>query len=462
MQAVSYLRALPDCSFEVQQRAFLAECAVAGLEVGPTFTETAPASVGPSPPRAPEFRHMLRTLLADQRGFAVVVVADLRVLGDSAHEQARRYLQLEALGLPLRLAGGGDVDAAVIAAWAARGGTERRREQVLAGMRERALHGEVLGRAPYGYRVVDRHLRVQPDEAAVVRDIFDRCLDGGAGVRVIARALNEAGLRTRRGGAWSMVSVRGVLRNPVYTGTYRRLGVLVPGEHEPLVTRERFAAVQERLTARRTSFAPQQRGEYLLAGLATCGYCGNHLIGVRRASRARTTDAATRPAHTYYQCESRTNQSRCEYHTRHAEELEAAVRAQLVQPAADLAPAEPASAAPAAADGGLDAHREGLRRRIDALLERRASGEWTADRLRQEAGALALADLEAEEQADVAARRRADVLDIAHHQRTQAIARARLVRLWDVLPFAERRRLLRAVVAAIVVTDEAVVVTPAS
>src|SRR6185295_8319813 len=107
----------------------------------------------------------------------------------------------------LRLAGGGDVDAAVVAAWAGRGGSERRREQVLSGVRERALHGEVLGRAPYGYRVADRDLRIQPDEAEVVRDIFERCL-AGAGVRVIARALNEAGLRTRRGGAWSMVSVR--------------------------------------------------------------------------------------------------------------------------------------------------------------------------------------------------------------------------------------------------------------
>jgi site-specific DNA recombinase len=256
-----------------------------------------------------------------------------------------------------------------------------------------------------------------------------------------------------------MVSVRGVLRNPVYTGTYRRLGVLVPGEHEPLVTRDRFMAVQERLAERRTSFVTQQRGEYLLAGLARCGYCGNHLIGVRRASRARRTDDEPRAAHTYYQCESRTNQSRCDYHTRHAEELEAAVREQLGQ--ASLAQVETTTARgeTAATSDAPDAHREGLRRRIDALLERRASGEWTADRLRQEAGALALADLEAEEQAAAASRRHSEERDDAQHRRAQDTARTRLVRLWDVLPFAERRRLLRAVVAAIVVTDEAVWVT---
>ena len=78
----------------------------------------------------------------------------------------------------------------------------------------------------------------------------------------VAQLLNEAGVRTRRGGAWSMVSVRGVLRNPVYIGTYRRLGVVVATEHEALVTRSRFYVAQDLLANRRTSGGPQQRGEY--------------------------------------------------------------------------------------------------------------------------------------------------------------------------------------------------------
>ena len=142
----------------------------------------------------------------------------------------------------------------------------------------------------------------------------------------------------------------------------------------------------------------------------------------------------------------------CDYHTSRAEDLEATVRAQLARVTVPASPA-PGTIAAGAADGAAGAHREGLRRRIDALLERRARGEWTADRLRQEAGALALADLEPEEQAEVVARRRADVLGAADHEQGQAAARARLVRLWDALPFAERRRLLREVGAAVVVTE---------
>src|SRR5688572_7958641 len=165
MQAVCYLRPTPTLSLEDQQRAFLAECERERLEVGPIFTETTPG------PGAPEFRRMLRTLLGSpaggQRGFVAIFVAALEVLGKTAREQARRYLQLEALQLPLRIAGGVDPDAALLSAWSARSNLERRREQVRAGMRDRALRGEVLGRAPYGYRVVARHLRVEPPEAAV-------------------------------------------------------------------------------------------------------------------------------------------------------------------------------------------------------------------------------------------------------------------------------------------------------
>ncbi len=50
------------------------------------------------------------------------------------------------------------------------------------------------------------------------------------GIRLIARRLNEEGLKTRRGGNWSMVSIRDILRNRVYLGTYSRFGVKRAGQ----------------------------------------------------------------------------------------------------------------------------------------------------------------------------------------------------------------------------------------
>lgn len=446
MQAVCYLRAIPSMPLEDQQRLFLDYCARYNLEAAQVFQEEADAS------SAPQFRRMLREISGERRRFTTIVVASLAVLGATVREQARRYLQLQALSLPLRIADGSDPEVALLSSWLSRDTRERRRDQVREGMRQRALRGEVLGRAPYGYRVVDRHLHIDPVEGEVVREIFRRYLDEGEGVRIIARRLNEAGVPTRRGGTWSMVSVRGVLRNPVYTGTYRRLGVVVATEHDALVTRGRFYAAQERLAQRRTSGGPQGRTQYLLSGLARCGYCGNSLIGVRRVRRGGRSEEPP-VVYTYYQCESRTNQSRCAYHTRRAPDLEAIVRERI----REGRPPGMTSEEHTAVDedlGRLRSRRDGIRRQLDGLLERHARGEWTIDRLRAEASSLALEDLAAEERAEALAARRQASLDGKRREAHLERQRRRLAREWDDVPFEERRDLLREVVTSIVVTDE--------
>lgn len=446
MQAVCYLRAIPSMPLADQQRLFLDYCTRHSIEAAQVFQEE------PDTSNAPQFRRMLRELGGERRRFTAIVVASLAVLGATAREQARRYLQLQALSLPLRIADGSDPEAALLASWLSRDTRERRRDQVREGMRQRALRGEVLGRAPYGYRVVDRHLHIDPVEGEVVREIFRRYLDEGEGVRIIARRLNDAGVPTRRGGTWSMVSVRGVLRNAVYTGTYRRLGVVVATEHDALVTRGRFYAAQARLAQRRTSGGPQGRTQYLLSGLARCGYCGNSLIGVRRVRRAGRSEEPP-VVYTYYQCESRTNQSRCAYHTRRASDLEAIVRERV----REGRPQGVASEEHTTLDeelGRLRSRRDGIRRQLDALLERHARGEWTIDRLRAEASSLALEDLAAEERAEALASRRQASLDGKKREAHLERQRRRLAREWDDLPFEERRDLLREVVTSIVVTDE--------
>lgn len=441
MRAVCYLRAIAEPSLEAQQEAALTECARADLEVGRTFVETA------VPSDAPEFRRMLQSILEPGEPPAEVVVGAIEALGDTVRLQAKRWLQCLGLGVTLRVPGNRSLEALLSEGWEQRSSLERRREQVRAGMRDVALRGEVLGRPPYGYRVVARRLRIDPVEADVVREIFHRYLDLGEGVRVIARYLNDAGIQTRRGWAWSMVSVREVLRNPVYVGTYRRLGVVVPSDHERLVTAERFAEVQHRLRERRTSFERQPRAEYLLAGLAVCGECGNHLVGVRRRSRARVAEGEAAPVFTYYQCQSRTNQSRCAYHTRRTDELEATVREALRNAPLDVPSHVSSAVGESSSHGALSARREALRRQLDTLLERWMRGEFTAERFREQAAPLALDDLQEEEREAFEARR-------GHDLAADSSIAARLLAEWDELSFAERRRLLRATVTSVVVADD--------
>ena len=55
-----------------------------------------------------------------------------------------------------------------------------------------------------------------------MRKIFSLCSQDGMGIRRIAQRLNQDGYRTRRGRNWSMVTIRDLLRNPVYIGRYEK------------------------------------------------------------------------------------------------------------------------------------------------------------------------------------------------------------------------------------------------
>lgn len=371
----------------------------------------------------------------DATGDGVAIVPTLAVLGATSVQQAWRLLALMYLGDRVVFADGRLPEDALRAARSDRPDEERRRERAREGMRRRALRAEVLGRPPFGYAVEGRTLVPHPKEAPVVERIFALYLDEDEGIRRIAGQLNRDGIKTRRGGPWSAGSVRTVLRNPAYIGLYRRLGVAVPKAHPALVPAQRFHEVQRRLDDRRTSAKVQQRHRYLLAGLVRCGYCGNRIIGARRAAPGGVT--------VLYRCESATNLGRCRYGSRHADELEALVRGELVRPAEPL----PVAVHADATDEDTDGRRERAERQIARMLERWESGEWGWADLVRRAGPVAETLVEAERPVPAGAE-----IDAAG-------ARERLVQEWDALPFAERRRLLQAAVAEVVVTDDAVRVT---
>jgi site-specific DNA recombinase len=314
----------------------------------------------------------------------------------------------------------------------------------------------VLGRPPYGYKVgARRRLELVPEEAVVVRYIFRLYLQEQIGIRLIARRLNEEGLRTRRGGNWSMVSIRDILRNRAYLGTYSRFGVRVPGSHPPLVLADDFREVQDRLNARRTSYKPRVTSRFLLSGLACCGYCGNRLIGVtRKQSWKRRDGAVMSNSYRYYQCESRTNQSVCGYHTRRAPDLEADVRSALAEVVqARDREALPASAPSAQIDDELQRLRSRARlieRRFDGHIAAAAKGRLAADRLRALAQAAAAERLAVEDAIEAAERHASPEADGVAGDGATALAER-----WATLEFDALQRALRRTVSRITVTDDA-------
>jgi site-specific DNA recombinase len=427
-----------------QSRRFLEFCRSQGYEVAATFRDP------PDDPDEPSGSDKLVAYLRERGPGTVVVAASIDRFGKDIREAARTYFQICVLGARVvMLEGGSDPVAALVQSWRERGDPERLGERVRAAMRRKAIKGEALGRPPYGYRVGARHrLEPVPDEAALVRYIFKLYVQDSLGIRLIARRLNEEGYRTRRGGNWSMVTIRDILRNRAYLGTYARFGVRVPGSHTALVGTEDFRRAQERMAARRTGGGPRTVQPYLLAGLAYCGACGNRMIGVtRRQTWQRRGDGGTSSAeYHYYQCGSRTNQSMCTYHTRTAADLDEAVRAATAEALTRALQGE------ATVVGGtnqpddpkrLQTRLRQLDRRLEQYLDLAAAGRLSVDRLRTLCLALAQEQLATQAALNDITRRRGEREARGEQIEERRRLLAELTEGWEALDFAARQALLR-------------------
>ena len=69
----------------------------------------------------------------------------------------------------------------------------------------------------FGYKQIDGEIKPDPDEASVVRWIFDSYV-GGKGCSRIAEELMKKGVPCRFGGTWKESYVRAILKNEKYTG----------------------------------------------------------------------------------------------------------------------------------------------------------------------------------------------------------------------------------------------------
>lgn len=147
-------------------------------------------------------------------------------------------------------------------------------------------------------------LTVNPEEADIVRKIYDWYIQDGFGAGKIADTLNRQGLRTKRGRAWNQNGVCRILSNPIYTGE------VINGKQEirdfltsaradrpedewliadrpelRIVSDEQFRLAAEIRAGRNQMFHQEhkrQSSKYLFSTLIQCGECG---WSFRRVSR---------------------------------------------------------------------------------------------------------------------------------------------------------------------------------
>lgn len=466
MKALGYFRVAPDSAMAVgpsslveQEKAFFRFCEEHGYQPVATFVDVD----APEKKAHPEYLRMLDYLHEMEKGFVVVVVKNIDRLSSNPQETLRYILEMENMGAKVMSIDEASTDAlsSAMKSWSRKRTRVGVAEKIRNAMRAKAIRGEGLGRPAYGYRIAkDGKFHVVPEEATIVKLIYRLYTEEKLGIRLVARHLNEKGIKTRRGGNWNMVTIRGILRNRTYLGTYNRFGMRIPGSHSAIIEQEVFGKVQERMSNRPRPEGYSRGEPFLLAGLAYCGQCSNRMIGIsRHQTWTRQKDGAkTRAEYRYYQCESRTNQSVCRYNTRRAKELEGEVLEKLRQHHITAGQGDAVSTAEPDSSGlegeKLRSRLKLLEKRMRRHIQQVSKGKMSVDSMRNLSAELV------QEQRSLERR----LGEIESHAAERSIYLERKKRLektlteicerWESLSFTERRALLLDVVDRVVVHDD--------
>jgi len=170
------------------------------------------------------------------------------------------------------------------------------------GLKMKMQRGELVGfHGCYGYDYdkLTKTLTVNEEEKKVIQYIFGRYAQG-AGTRMIAKELTEAGIPTRRGNPiWCETVIRKIIQNEKYKGdllqgktftvdpiTHRRLEnmgeeqkYLIEKNHEPIIDDETWNKVQVILKSRSANYNKGTRNGpfrrmYAFSGITYCAFCG--------------------------------------------------------------------------------------------------------------------------------------------------------------------------------------------
>lgn len=144
---------------------------------------------------------------------------------------------------------------------------ERIRDKVAASKKKGIWMG---GCVPFGYQPLNRKLVIKPDEAKVIKFMFEKYLEYKS-PQAVGYLLEEAGMRT-----FSRASINRMLKNPIYMGKIKHKNEVYDGLHEGIVSEEIFKVVQEVSvkkvkTKRACLYKKNEVG--IMRGLLTCGCC---------------------------------------------------------------------------------------------------------------------------------------------------------------------------------------------
>ena len=210
----------------------------------------------------------------------------------------------------------------------------------------------VGGRTPFGYdqdKDNKNHLVINPEQAIVVKRIFDMCLEGLSFFKIARQLINE-GVKTPaqyynfewksnynlKYGEWHSKTIRDILTNRMYIGDMvqnRRSKVnykvkkviknnpndyiVVENTHEAIIDKETFYEVQKRIP--KNKGRNEKKEIHLLDGLLYCGDCGHRVSITSRRKKDNKCYTICNYYRTYMK------KKLCTTHSNNYDELEKAI-----------------------------------------------------------------------------------------------------------------------------------------
>ena len=251
-----------------------------------------------------QFQQMMKD--AKAKKFERVVVKDVSRFARNTVDLLQSIRELKSYGIQVDFLNNGEV---------MEGGSEfiltilgAMAQQESANMSKRVKFGKDItaqkGRVPnlvFGYDKIPNErytLKINEEEAKIVKEIFESYVYKGIGTTKIAWDLNDRGIRTKKTKSkWVQTSIVRMLKNPIYTGrvTNKKSEITdfitgarkdlpeedwikVENMHEAIISKEDFERAKKVIQATKGSRVVQN--DYLFKGLLRCYDCKGY-IGIR-------------------------------------------------------------------------------------------------------------------------------------------------------------------------------------
>ncbi len=258
-----------------------------------------------------QFQQMM--IDAKAKKFDKVVVKDVSRFARNTVDLLQSVRELKSYGVQVDFLNNGEV---------MEGGSEfiltilgAMAQQESANMSKRVKFGKDItaqkGRVPnlvFGYDKISNErytLKINEEEAKIVKEIFESYVYKGIGTTKIAWNLNDRGIRTKKTKSkWVQTSIVRMLKNPIYTGrvtnkksevtdfitgTRKELPeeewIVVEKPEMRIISDELFNRAQELLEQRSNEFKlnnKREKTEYVFSTLIYCKHCGYSFRRIKR------------------------------------------------------------------------------------------------------------------------------------------------------------------------------------